>query len=97
MEADQELAQLRLAMDVCNRRLAAVLHERDALARRIGDWKRAHGLAAVDPGREAAMLARLADLADPNGFSAAALQRLFAAVFAESRALVEQAGRAERA
>lgn len=91
MEADQELVSLRLAMDVCNRRLAAVLQERAALARRIGAWKRVHGAPALDPAREAAMAERLAAFADAGGFDAAALQRIFAQVFAESRALVTRA------
>lgn len=90
MEADQELVSLRLAMDVCNRRLAAVLQERAALARRIGAWKRAHGAPALDPAREAAMHEGIAALGASDGFDAAALQRIFAAVFAESRALVQR-------
>lgn len=88
MEADQELVSLRQAMDVCNRRLAAVLQERAALARRIGAWKRVHGAPAIDPVREAAMQAGIVELGTTDGFDAAALQRIFAAVFAESRALV---------
>ena len=72
--------------------LAAVLHERAALARCIGVWKRQHGLAAMDPAREAAMQAELGNLAPREGFDAAALQRIFAVVFRESRTIVAAAG-----
>jgi chorismate mutase len=86
-EDPAELAALRAAMDVCNQRLAAVLHERAALARRIGTWKAARGLPAADPAREAAMLRAVRGLSANAGFDADALERIFAAVFAESRAL----------
>ncbi|MBL8728788.1 MAG: chorismate mutase [Planctomycetes bacterium] len=83
-----ELEQLRAAMDVCNARLAAVLHERARLARTIGAWKRARGRGLADPAREASMLAALPTPA--GGFDRAALQRIFALVFAESRALLQR-------
>jgi chorismate mutase len=88
MEADDELRELRAAMDVCNRRLAGVLHERARLARTIGAWKRQRGMALADAWREAAMLVQVGELASTAGFDMHALQRIFAQVFAESRALV---------
>lgn len=92
MDDEAELGRLRAAMDVCNRRLAAVLHERARLVRTIGAWKQERGMAPADPAREAAMLAQVGTLADTGGFDAPALQRIFAQVFAESRALVLRAG-----
>ena len=91
MTDDEELRRWREAMDVCNRRLADVLHDRARLARAIGAWKRQRGMALADPAREAAMLAQICRLAATGGFDADALQRIFAPVFAESRALVLRA------
>ena len=90
MEASQELEQLRLQMDAINHRLAAILHERAALAHRIGASKRRHGLPLADPSREAQMLQRVRELGTADGFSADAMARIFAIVFAESRAIVER-------
>jgi chorismate mutase len=92
-----ELSALRAAIDVCNTRLAAVLHERAALARAAAAWKQARGLPVADPAREAAMLARIGELggmgwlSGTGGFDVPALQRIFAVVFAETRALGEGA------
>lgn len=87
MPTDDELVRLRAAMDVCNRRLAAVLHDRARLVRQIGVWKRQHGLPAVDPSREAQMLAAAGAHAPTDGFPPGALQAILAAVFAASRDL----------
>ena len=46
-----ELDALRAAMDVLNRRLVDVLHERARLCRHIGARKKANGAAAADPVR----------------------------------------------
>ncbi len=86
---DDPLTQLRSAMDVCNRRLVDVLHERARLARAIGAWKQQHGLAAVDPGRERAMRAALLALPAAGGFAADQLAAILDVVFAASRQLVE--------
>jgi len=90
MQANDELRELRAAMDVCNRRLAAVLQDRARLARSIGAWKRQRGMPLADPHREAAMLIAVGDLTVAGGFDAEALQRIFVHVFAETRALVER-------
>lgn len=87
MPTDDELDRLRAAMDVCNRRLATVLHERARLVRRIGVLKAARGLPAVDPTREAAMLAAACASVPDDGFSSAALQTILNAVFTASRRL----------
>lgn len=85
-----DLAELRAALDVCNRRLAAVLHERAGLVRAVAARKRAVGAPIADPAREATMLAAVAEFGAKDGFPIDALQRIFAAVFAESRALAER-------
>jgi chorismate mutase len=74
-------------MDRLNARLVALLQERARLARRIGTLKARHGLAASDPARERAMLARM--LADaPAGFTRRELERVLRAVLTASRRLV---------
>jgi chorismate mutase len=83
-----DLARLRRRIDALNRRLGDVLQARARLCRAIGAWKRANGVAAVDRGRERAMLAAVLARAGP-GYSRAALTRILRAVFAESRALVK--------
>lgn len=88
MDDDEELRRLRAAMDVCNRRLAAVLHERARLVRAIGAWKRARGAPPIDPVREAQMLAAVAAATPADGYPADALTKIFGAVFAASRDLV---------
>jgi chorismate mutase len=82
---DEELVRLRAAMNVCNHRLAAVLHERARLVRSIGELKRARGAPAVDEERERQMLAAVQRSAPAGGYSQAALGSIFAAVFAASR------------
>lgn len=99
MTAD-ELTRLRERMDAINARLCALLHERAALCREIGAWKRRHGVAAADPAREAAMLAQLLSMpstpAEPGtGLDRAALERILRCVLDESRALVAVSMRAE--
>lgn len=83
-----ELDALRLAMDVLNRRLVDVLHERARLCRRIGAWKKANGSAAADPVREQQMLAALRAEAPADGFAPAELEPILRAVFAASRDVV---------
>lgn len=87
MQGDLELARLRAAMDVVNRRLAAVLHDRARLVRAIGLWKQQRGLPVVDPDREEAMLAELLQQVPAGGFPATALTRILRAVFDVSREL----------
>lgn len=85
MEDHEQLARWRAAMDVCNLRLAAVLHERARLVRTIGAWKHGRALPAVDPAREADMLARILAMAPPDGCPPDGLREVFAAVFAAGR------------
>lgn len=84
-----ELHGLRAEIDAVNRELLAVLQRRAALVRQIGELKRQRHLPLVDAEREQAMLQTL--LRDPgHGFDRQALRQIFAAVFAASRALVQQ-------
>jgi|KBSSwiStaDraftv2_1062776.scaffolds.fasta_scaffold710927_2 chorismate mutase len=92
-EPRDELLRLRAEMDAVNARLAAVLHDRARLCRRIAAHKRAHGLPLADPARERQMLeALLAGALQPGtagGFAPRELEGILRAVFAASRRLVE--------
>ena len=82
-----EVKRLRGRMDELNLLLVALLQLRARLALSIGRAKAQHGLAAGDPARERAMLARM--LADaPPGFTQAELGRVLRAVLTASRRLV---------
>lgn len=85
---DRELAALRARLDACNARIVAALDERAALVREVARWKRARGLPALDPGREARMAAEVRARASAAGFGPDALARIFEAILAESRAIV---------
>lgn len=93
MSVDPELQQFRAAMDVINRRLVDVLHDRARLCRSIGAWKKTRGTAAVDAVREQRMLAAMVDAAVPDGYSRTELTAILQAVFAASRRVVAEAAR----
>jgi chorismate mutase len=88
MPDTRELERLRTAMDALNRQLVATLHERARLCRTIGAWKRAHGVAAVDAAREAAMLTALTGDVPADGYSREQLTAILREVFTASRELV---------
>ncbi|MCU0867576.1 MAG: chorismate mutase [Planctomycetes bacterium] len=90
MSSAPELDKLRAAIDDVNRRLVALLHERGRLCRTIGSWKRAHGVPAADPDREAAMRDALLRELPPDGYERDQLDRILQALFAASRALVDR-------
>lgn len=84
-----ELDSLRAAMDVLNRRLVDVLHERARLCRRIATCKRRSGRPAADPARERVMLDSLLSLPAADGFPPQSLAAILQAVFTASREVVE--------
>jgi chorismate mutase len=78
-----EIAALRRSIDEVDRELIALLHRRARLAAMILARKRENGWPARDAVRERAILGKLRGRR--NGFDAAALRRIFAAVLAASR------------
>lgn len=85
-----ELLALRARIDAINAALLASLQERALVLDAIAEHKRKLGLPGVDAAREAEMLATV--LAHPGtGFDRGALERIFRAIFAESRARVTAA------
>lgn len=83
---ERELARRRTAIDRLNRELRDLLQRRARLTLDVAAWKRARGLAVVDPARERDMIERL--LADPGpGFDRETLARLLRSVFGACRRL----------
>jgi chorismate mutase/prephenate dehydratase len=72
--AEAGLERLRAAIDGIDRELLALLDRRAAVALEVGEVKRAHGLPAYRPDREAAVVAKLAAAATgafpPRGVAA---------------------------
>ena len=64
---NEELGRLRAEIERVDRDLIRLIARRAELARQVGDVKRAAGLPAVDPGREAAVLRRVTQAAREEG------------------------------
>lgn len=91
------LTRQRQRMDRLNLRLRDLVQERARLAASIARWKHARGASVPDADREIQMLERV--LRNPGaGFDRAALARIFAVLFEESRrAAVRATSRRRRA
>ena len=89
-----DLTALRDLVDQTNLVLRDTLQLRARLVGRIAAIKASRGLPAIDPGREAEMIARL--LVDPPpGFDDADLRRIFEAILVASRGRVARAASPE--
>ena len=85
----EDLNVYRQKIDEIDRQLTALCEARMDVCRRVGEYKQAHGLPVLDPGREKAVLAeRTALLQDPS--LAPQLTMLFESLMAGSRMLQEQ-------
>jgi chorismate mutase len=65
--ARQELARLRGEIEGVDRSLIELIARRMELGRGVGNAKRAAGLAALDPAREAAVIRRASEIAREVG------------------------------
>ncbi len=90
MGPTEQLRALRAEIDEVDDRLLELLVRRARVARAIGELKRAHGIAPVDPAREEQLTARLAARAgEPTApLDDAAIRRVWAAVLTECRRVV---------
>jgi len=62
-----DLLALREGIDRVDAQILRLFAERMTLARRVGEYKRAHNLPILDPERERSLIAsRVAQLDDPN-------------------------------
>ncbi len=84
--AAAELTQLRDEIDEIDRDIVELLAKRLRLVMKVGEYKRAKGLAIYDAGRERELLARVASAA-PSPLEPAMAQRIFECVIQESREL----------
>ncbi|MEY4544047.1 MAG: hypothetical protein RL685_242 [Pseudomonadota bacterium] len=84
--AAAELRELRDAIDEIDRNIVELLAQRLRLVMKVGDYKRANGLAVYDAERERDLLARVSNAA-PSPLEPAMAQRIFQCVIQESRDL----------
>lgn len=75
-----ELSRYRAGLDALDDELLDVLARRARLVDEVWAWKHAHGVARVDPAREAAMRARLLEAGERLGLQREALGRVLDAV-----------------
>lgn len=81
-----ELRELRDEIDAIDRDIVELLAKRLRLVMKVGEYKRANGLAVYDAERERELLARVGDTA-PSPLEPAMAQRIFQCVIQESRDL----------
>ena len=86
MTQHPELDELRRAIDDIDRRILELLGERVSIVLRVGDYKRARGMAVYDPERERRMLERLMAAA-PRPLDGETVRRVFERLIDESRRL----------
>jgi chorismate mutase len=84
--AAAQLRELRDQIDAIDRNILELLAQRLRLVMRVGDYKRANGLAIYDAERERDLLARVGNAA-PSPLEPAMAQRIFQCVIQESRDL----------
>jgi chorismate mutase len=84
--AAAELRQLRDEIDEIDEAIVELLARRLRLVMKVGEYKRANGLAVYDAERERDLLARVANAA-PSPLEPAMAQRIFQCVIQESRDL----------
>ncbi|HLH47357.1 MAG TPA: chorismate mutase [Acidimicrobiales bacterium] len=79
-EPAEDLQAVRDEIDSLDRRLVALLAERQALVGRIVRYKRAHRMAVVDRGREDEMLAAVVETARAHGLDPRVAQQVLRTV-----------------
>ncbi|HET7632105.1 MAG TPA: chorismate mutase [Gemmatimonadaceae bacterium] len=82
---DNALTQLRLEMEALDRDVIRLIARRVDLARQIGAVKRAAGLPAVDPVREAAVISHVSEVARAEGAPEEDMRHLFWHIIGMSR------------
>ena len=83
-----DLTELRTEIDAVDRELIALLERRFDVSAAIADYKRAHGLAVLDPGREAVKLSAVRAQCRPE--TADLIAGLYGPIMAASRAFQTQ-------
>jgi len=80
------LARHRAAIDAIDRKLLALLSRRGQIAQKIGAFKRANGLAIIEPSREQQVVSNLIS-ANKGPLGNDAIERIFLGVMIEMRNL----------
>lgn len=85
------LSELRAEIDRIDEGLLELMALRRDLALRIGEVKRQHGIGIVDPGREAAVVRRSAQLARSRDLDSERVRTVFWQLIAISRSALSRA------
>ena len=80
----QELAWLRAEIDELDDQLWETIARRMEVSERIGEWKKEHGVQALQPQRYAEIIAQRKEWAEQKGLSVELVQNLFDAIHQES-------------
>ena len=83
-EENQELAWLRAEIDELDDQLWETIARRMEVSERIGEWKKEHGVQALQPQRYAEIIAQRKEWAEQKGLSEELVQNLFDAIHQES-------------
>lgn len=81
---NQELAWLRAEIDELDDQLWETIVQRMEVSERIGEWKKEHGVQALQPQRYAEIIAQRKEWAEQKGLSEELVQNLFDAIHQES-------------
>ena len=88
-----DLTEIRMHLDVVDRQLVQLLHERSLLIEEVIHHKRAHGMPVIDRHREDAMLDRIEQVASDQGLDPRIARQVLRAVIDAFTLLeVEQLG-----
>ena len=82
---NEDLARLREEIEQVDRDVIKLIARRVDLARQVGAVKRAAGLPALDPGREAAVIRRVSEVAREEGAPEEDVRYLFWHIIGMSR------------
>lgn len=81
----EDLARLRVEIEQVDRDMIKLIAKRVELARQVGAVKRAAGLPALDPSREAAVIRRVSEVAREEGAPEEDVRYLFWHIIGMSR------------
>ena len=81
---NQELNWLRAEIDELDDQLWETIAQRMEVSERIGEWKKEHGVQALQPQRYAEIIAQRKEWAEQKGLSEELVQNLFDAIHQES-------------
>ncbi|MFF6918369.1 chorismate mutase family protein [Streptomyces sp. NPDC012466] len=90
VDASEDLESLRARLDAVDAGLLDAVRERLEVCLRIGEYKRVHGVAMMQPHRIATVQGRAARYAEEHGIEPAFLRRLYDTIIAETCRLEDE-------